>query len=153
MMITRLSGQELVPGLFQRERTIAAYLLESGRRCSDPMFQIAEEQLVGTVNALRYVLDRLGTKVVPEAKPLGLFEISYVTLYPHRSDAFLKTPVVPLMQCYKVVIYRASYIYPAAQPLIPFCVIELENIRSHLLFCSSIYFLTVASEICPTDSQ
>jgi hypothetical protein len=105
-----VARHELVSGLLERERPVAPNSLESWRRGSDTMLEVAKKQFVGAVDSFRYVLNSLGAKVIPKSKTSGLLEFCYMLFDSIYAYAVPETLVVSLVQSNEMVVYCAGKI-------------------------------------------
>lgn len=130
--------KQLPTGLFEGETAVLLDLLKTWGRRSHFALEIAKEQLIGFVNALDNILDRLATNHVPMAVFGQAFQFGDVFHQGIRVQALAEQAIVPAMQGNTVVINQATDIDLPVQVLILFRPIELELVRLHWLFCSSI---------------
>src|SRR5690606_3653701 len=63
--VDAVSFEQLPTSLLESERTVFFDLFERGWRGLDLALEVAKEQFVGAVNALRYVLNGLRTNQIP----------------------------------------------------------------------------------------
>lgn len=79
--VDAIVGKQLPARLLEGEGSVLLDLLERGRRGLDLALEVAKEQLVGAVNTLHYILDRLRTNKVPVGIAGQLLELGEM---PHQ---------------------------------------------------------------------
>jgi hypothetical protein len=102
-------------------------------------------------------LYRLRANIIPVSVAFSFLQFGYMPLQTDNIEAFTEYPIVAAMKrdqmIVDLIVDRPGKANLMVKMFIPFGLVEFENVGFHLFFCSSINFMIVFSEVCPTDSQ
>ena len=132
LYIDPVAVQQFPARLLEGEAAVLLDFLKAWWACANLAFEVAKEQLVGFVNALHDVLDRLGTHQMPMVVLGQFLKLGDVLHQLVLVQAFASQLVVLAMQSDCMVINQPCNVNLLVQVLILFRLVEFELVRSHL---------------------